>query len=176
MIENLESGDLHGDFYSVNISTTSLCDPEFKQQIHARLKANPMVASKLCFEVTESSAMENIDQAVDFMQDMRALGCRFALDDFGTGFSSLSHLKNLPVDFVKLDGVFVREIMSDPVDYGLVESIQRIAGLMNIQTIAEYVETEAIAEGLREIGVDYLQGYYIGHPEIMRQKAPAIIH
>ena len=176
MIENLESGDLHGDFYSVNISTTSLCDPEFKQQIHARLKANPMVASKLCFEVTESSAMENIDQAVDFMQDMRALGCRFALDDFGTGFSSLSHLKNLPVDFVKLDGVFVREIMSDPVDYGLVESIQRIAGLMNIQTIAEYVETAAIAEGLREIGVDYLQGYYIGHPEIMRQKAPAIIH
>ncbi len=176
MIENLESGDLHGDFYSVNISTTSLCDPEFKQQIHARLKANPMVASKLCFEVTESSAMENIDQAVDFMQDMRALGCRFALDDFGTGFSSLSHLKNLPVDFVKLDGVFVREIMSDPVDYGLVESIQRIAGLMNIQTIAEYVETETIAEGLREIGVDYLQGYYIGHPEIMRQKAPAIIH
>ncbi len=175
MIENLESGDLDGDFYSVNISTTSLCDPEFKQQIHARLKANPAVAGKLCFEVTESSAMENIDQAVDFMNDMRALGCRFALDDFGTGFSSLSHLKNLPVDFVKLDGVFVREIMSDPVDYGLVESIQRIAGLMNIQTIAEYVETEEIADGLREIGVDYLQGYYIGHPEIMRQKTPAII-
>ncbi len=171
LVDHLETGAFNGEFYSVNISTSSLCDPEFKEQVHALLQDKPVVAGKLCFEITESSAMENLETAIEFMTTMRKLGCRFALDDFGTGFSSLSHLKNLPVDFVKLDGVFVRGIVNDPVDYGLVESIQRIAGLMNIQTIAEYVENEEIAGQLRQIGVDYLQGYFIGHPEMM-QKNP----
>ncbi len=176
LVDYLDSGEFQGEFYSVNISTASLCDPEFRQQIHALLEERPGVSGKLCFEVTESSAMENLDAAIEFMSAMRKLGCRFALDDFGTGFSSLSHLKNLPVDFVKLDGVFVRGIVTDPVDFGLVESIQRIAGLMNIQTIAEYVENEEIAGKLRSIGVDYLQGYHIGHPEMMRQKTPLTVH
>ncbi|HHJ18989.1 MAG TPA: EAL domain-containing protein [Gammaproteobacteria bacterium] len=161
------AGSLPGEFYSVNISAESICDLDFKDHLQKRLKNSPRVAERICFEVTESSAMENLGKAIKFISELRVLGCRFALDDFGTGFSSLSHLKNLPVDFVKMDGVFVKGIISDPVDLGMVESIQHIATLMDIQTIAEYVENEAIAVKLREIGVDYLQGFHVGHPELM---------
>ncbi len=156
-----------GEFYSVNISADSLCDRDFKAHVHSRLENQPEVAAHICFEITESTAMGNLDNAMKFINDMRRLGCRFALDDFGTGFSSLAHLKNLPVDYVKLDGLFVRGITEDAVDYGLVKAIQDIAGMMNIKTIAEYVESDAIEEKLREIGVDYLQGFHIGHPEML---------
>ena len=162
----------HGEFYSINISSASFCDPEFRQHVHARLKSSSLVARKLCFEITESTTMENLANAIEFISEMRSLGCRFALDDFGTGFSSLAHLKNLPVDFVKLDGMFIKGITTDPVDYGLVESIQTIAGMMNIKTIAEYVENEEIEIQLKRIGVDYLQGFHIGHPEMIPFTAP----
>lgn len=174
----VQYGSLLGEFYSVNISADSICDLEFKDHVQKRLKNHPRVAERICFEVTESSAMENLGKAIKFISELRVLGCRFALDDFGTGFSSLSHLKNLPVDFVKMDGVFVKGIISDPVDLGMVESIQRIATLMDIQTIAEYVESEDIAIKLREIGVDYLQGFHVGQPEIMPAVplAPVSVH
>ncbi len=160
-----------GEFYSVNISADSLCDTDFKTHVYNRLLNQSEIARRICFEITESTAMENLDNAMKFIEDMRRLGCRFALDDFGTGFSSLAHLKNLPVDYVKLDGLFVRGITDDPVDYGLVKSIQNIAGMMNIKTIAEYVESNAIEAKLREIGVDYLQGFHIGHPEMLEMTA-----
>ncbi|MGV6818127.1 MAG: two-component system response regulator [Thiotrichales bacterium] len=155
------------DFYSVNISTSSICDPEFLDHIYSRLELSPNVARKICFEIIESAAMENLNNAVQFIDRMKKLGCRFALDDFGTGFSSLAHLKNLPVDYIKLDGLFIKSINTDVVDRGLVESIQRIAALMHIKTIAEYVESEEIAETLRNIGVDFMQGYHVGHPEML---------
>jgi EAL domain-containing protein (putative c-di-GMP-specific phosphodiesterase class I) len=136
--------------------------------VQARLKSNPQVAKKLCFEITESMAMDNFTNAIEFISATRALGCRFALDDFGTGFSSLAHLKNLPVDFLKLDGMFIQGVSIDPVDYGLVESIQKIAGIMKIKTIAEYVESEEIEATLTRIGVDYLQGFHIGYPEMIQ--------
>ena len=156
-----------GEFYSINISADSLCDSDFKAHVHSRLEHQPEVAAHICFEITESTAMGNLSNAMKFINDMHSLGCRFALDDFGTGFSSLAHLKNLPVDYVKLDGLFVRGITDDPVDFGLVKAVQDIAGMMDIKTIAEYVESDAIEAKLREIGVDYLQGFHIGHPEML---------
>ncbi|HFD86973.1 MAG TPA: EAL domain-containing protein [Gammaproteobacteria bacterium] len=166
-LESVSEEGISGEFYSVNISADSLCDTDFKSHVHARLQNHPEIAQRICFEITESTAMENLDNAMRFIDDMHRLGCRFALDDFGTGFSSLAHLKNLPVDYVKLDGLFVRGITEDPVDYGLVKSIQNIAGMMNIKTIAEYVESDEIEAKLREIGVDYLQGFHIGYPEVL---------
>lgn len=177
-----EGENAEGEFYSVNLSSASFSDPEFCQYVQARLKGNSRVAKKLCFEITESMAMENFTNAIEFISAIRALGCRFALDDFGTGFSSLAHLKNLPVDFLKLDGMFIQGVSIDPVDYGLVESIQKIAGIMNIKTIAEYVESEEIETTLTRIGIDYLQGFHIGHPEMIQlnchagnTKAPLLI-
>ncbi len=160
-----------GEFYSVNLSSASFSDLDFHQYVQARLKSNPRVAKKLCFEITESMAMEHFTNAIEFISSIRSLGCKFALDDFGTGFSSLAHLKNLPVDFLKLDGMFIKGVSIDPVDYGLVESIQKIAGIMNIKTIAEYVESEEIAATLTCIGIDYLQGFHIGHPEMIQLNA-----
>ncbi len=162
-----DAPELLGEFYSVNLSTQSLCDPDFRRHVRERLREHPAVGQHLCFEVTESSAIQNLANAIEFIADMRSLGCRFALDDFGTGFSSLAHLRNLPVDFVKLDGLFVKGVTSDPVDLGLVQSVQQIAGLMGIRTIAEYVEDDETALKLREIGIDYLQGFHVGHPEMM---------
>jgi EAL domain-containing protein (putative c-di-GMP-specific phosphodiesterase class I) len=96
---------------------------------------------------------------------MRELGCRFALDDFGTGMSSFAYLKNLPVDFLKIDGSFVRDMLDDPVDCGMVESINQIGHLMGLKTIAEYVESDSVRERLIEIGVDYVQGFGVSTPE-----------
>ncbi len=165
-LERDELGTL-GEFYSINLSGQSLCDTDFRQHVRERLRDNPAAGQRLCFEITESSAIQNLANAIEFIADMRSLGCRFALDDFGTGFSSLAHLRNLPVDFVKLDGLFVKGVTSDPVDLGLVQSVQQIAGLMGIRTIAEYVENDETALKLREIGIDYLQGFHVGHPEMM---------
>ncbi len=170
VIEWLESQVVTGirlDFYSINLSTSSVCDEAFRSQLFERLKRSPVVARKLCFEIVESTAMENLENALEFIKTMRTLGCRFALDDFGTGFSSLAHLKNLPVDYVKLDGLFIRGITHDAVDRGLVQSIQHIASLMDIQTIAEYVETPEIEAELKELGIDYVQGFHVGYPEMV---------
>ena len=96
---------------------------------------------------------------------MKALGCQFALDDFGSGMSSFGYLKNLPIDFIKIDGAFVRNLDSDAIDRAMVEAINNIGHVMGIKTIAEFVETEAVADELRRMGVDYAQGYWIGRPE-----------
>lgn len=169
----LEYLDTHGqeeegcDYYSINISGVSLCKDEFRDYVLTLVTKNAHLARRLCFEITESSAIDNLAMAVGFMSDLRALGCRFSLDDFGTGFSSLAYLKNLPVDYLKIDGVFITGVTSDAVDMGMLESIQHIASALNLKTIAEYVENEDTALALRQVGVDFLQGYYIGHPEIM---------
>ena len=115
-------------------------------------------------KITETAAVSRLDQAIHFMGEMRELGCRFALDDFGTGMSSFAYLKNLPVDFLKIDGSFVKDIIEDPVDCGRVESINQIGHLMGLMTIAEYVENDQIRERLAEIGVDYVQGFGVARP------------
>jgi Amt family ammonium transporter len=125
--------------------------------------------SKVCFEITETAAIANLDNAREFMNRMKIIGCRFSLDDFGTGLSSYSYLRNLPVDYVKIDGVFVKDIGDNPADYAVVRSINEIGHYMGKQTIAECVEGDGVLEKLREIGVDYVQGYHIDKPSPLTQ-------
>ncbi len=110
-------------------------------------------------------AITNLSDAKILIQSLKALGCRFALDDFGSGLSSFAYLKNLAVDFLKIDGVFVKDMLRDPMDMAMVKSINEIGHVMGKRTIAEFVESEAILEKLRAIGVDYAQGYAIGRPQ-----------
>ena len=116
--------------------------------------------SKICFEITETAAIGSLDDAIEFMEKMKVIGVEFSLDDFGTGLS-FSYLRNLPVDYLKIDGVFVKDIKTNPSDYAVVKSINEIGHFMGKKTIAEYVEDDEILEILREIGVDFAQGYGI---------------
>lgn len=150
---------------SINISGHSLADDGLKDFVIEQLNTHNIPAEKVCFEITETAAVSRLDQAIHFIGEMRSLGCRFALDDFGTGMSSFAYLKNLPVDYLKIDGSFVRDILDDPVDCGMVESINQIGHLMGLKTIAEYVENDKVRQRLAEIGVDYVQGFGISKPE-----------
>lgn len=150
--------------FSVNLSGTSLVDPRFLDYASALVEKNHALAKKICFEITETAAIINFAAAQEFMRAMKRFGCLFALDDFGSGMSSFGYLKNLPVDYLKIDGVFVRDILDDKIDLFMVESINRIAQLMNMQTIAEFAENETIVDKLSEIGVNYAQGYAVGFP------------
>lgn len=107
---------------------------------------------------------------MQLISELKAIGCYFALDDFGSGMSSFGYLKNLPVDYLKIDGNFVKDIVSDPIDSAMVECINRIGHVIGIRTIAEFVENEVILEKLRELGVDYAQGYGIARPTLFREE------
>jgi diguanylate cyclase (GGDEF)-like protein/PAS domain S-box-containing protein len=149
---------------AINLSGHSLGDSGLKEYIVDQINTYGIPAEKVCFEITETAAVSRLDQAIHFIGDMRELGCRFALDDFGTGMSSFAYLKNLPVDFLKIDGSFVKDILEDPVDCGMVESINQIGHLMGLRTIAEYVENDRIRKRLAQIGVDYAQGFGVAKP------------
>jgi EAL domain-containing protein (putative c-di-GMP-specific phosphodiesterase class I) len=119
---------------------------------------------RLCFEITETAAVADFTRANTFIESLSALGCRFALDDFGSGVSSFAYLKNLPVHYLKIDGMFVRDIASDATSRALVRSINEVGHAMGKRTVAECVENDAILACLREVGVDYVQGFHIGRP------------
>ena len=150
---------------SINLSGQSLGEKEFLDFLITQFEQAGVPPQKLCFEITETAAIANLLSATKFIKALKALGCLFALDDFGSGLSSFAYLKNLPVDFIKIDGVFVKDIVDDPIDFTMVKSIQEIAGVMGKLTIAEFVENQAILNKLRTIGVDYAQGYGIGRPQ-----------
>jgi diguanylate cyclase (GGDEF)-like protein/PAS domain S-box-containing protein len=147
--------------YMINLSGASIGDTHFLDFLVEQLSANAIAPESICFEITETVAISNFSVAVNLIQRLKRLGCQFALDDFGSGMCSFNYLKSLPVDYVKIDGSFVQDILSDPLDFLIVESINKIANLMNIQTIAESVETQEIRKRLQEIGIDYVQGYAI---------------
>jgi EAL domain-containing protein (putative c-di-GMP-specific phosphodiesterase class I) len=123
-----------------------------------------MQSIRLGFEITETALVGDISATAAFINEVRELGCSFSLDDFGSGYASFSYLKDFPVDFVKIDGVFVREILNKPADYAMINSITEIAHFMDKQVIAEFVSSAEIAQALMNIGVDYAQGYHYGKP------------
>ena len=152
------------DVCAINLSGQSFGNDELLNFILERMTACSIPASRLCFEITETAAVADIVQAGRFMETLKARGCLFALDDFGSGFSSFGYLKNLPVDFLKIDGSFVRGIANNPVDLAMVQSINEIGHLMGKRTVAEFVEDNAVLELLKASGIDYAQGYVIGRP------------
>ncbi len=149
---------------AINLSGLSLSNTDFHDFLLGLFKSSKVPAEKICFEITETAAISNLTDATEFMHSLREQGCRFALDDFGSGLSSFAYLKSLPVDYLKIDGFFVRDIATDPISYAMVKSIHDIGKLMGMQTIAEFVENDAIMKKLKEIGVDYAQGYGISRP------------
>jgi diguanylate cyclase (GGDEF)-like protein/PAS domain S-box-containing protein len=154
---------------AINLSGHSFSDPQLQTFIVEQLEQFAIPPAKLCFEITETAAIANLTYATRFITLLKTRGCRFALDDFGSGLSSFAYLKNLPVDFLKINGAFVKDIATDPIDLAMVRSINEIGQLLGKQTIAEYVEDEAILQRLQELGVDYAQGYYIGRPQPLEQ-------
>jgi len=149
---------------SINLSGQSLDDKELLRFLERAIPASGVPPERLCFEVTETAAISNLCAAASLMGSLRSLGCRFALDDFGSGLSSFAYLKTLPVDFLKIDGFFVKDIADDPIDHAMVKSINDIGHVMGKRTVAEFVDSRAILKVLGEIGVDYAQGYVIGEP------------
>jgi len=150
--------------FAVNLSGQSLMKDNFENQVEALFLKYAINGKNIIFEITETSAMSNFKRVTQFIDHFKIIGCKFSLDDFGTGSSSFSYLKNFRVDYLKIDGSFVRDILDDPIDRVMVESIYQIAQLLNLETVAEYVENAEIYAIIKEIGVDYGQGYGIQKP------------
>lgn len=149
---------------SINLSGLSFCDDNFSDFVKAEIQNRKIPADKICFEITETAAISNLQDAADFINVMKEVGCSFALDDFGSGMSSYAYLKALPVDYLKIDGMFVKDIMDDPIDKAMVKSINEIGHVFGLKTIAEFVETNEIIDELCKLSVDYAQGYAISKP------------
>jgi diguanylate cyclase (GGDEF)-like protein len=149
--------------FTINLSGVSLSDKSLLGYIREQLTIHAVPPEAICFEITETSAIVNMSNTLDLMNALKSIGCRFMLDDFGSGMSSFAYLKNLPVDFLKIDGTFVRDIATNPVDLAMVQSIHGIAKAMKIKTIAEFVESASVLPILESIGVQYAQGFHVGH-------------
>ncbi|MBD1808479.1 EAL domain-containing protein [Microcoleus sp. FACHB-SPT15] len=157
-------GNIYDCLYAINLSGASISDEQFIEFVREQLSLHQVPPQVICFEITETVAIANLRQASQFMRSLKQVGCRFALDDFGSGMSSFAYLKNLPVDYLKIDGGFVKQILDEPTDLAMVEAINHIGHVMGLQTIAEFVENEAILEKITAIRVDYAQGYGIALP------------
>ncbi|HEX7030776.1 MAG TPA: EAL domain-containing protein [Gammaproteobacteria bacterium] len=150
---------------SLNVSGTTLSDERFPGFVKRTLAATGVAGTRLCFEITETAAISNLALATRFIDEMKTLGCSIALDDFGSGMSSFSYLRELNVDYLKIDGTFVRNLHVNDVDRAMTEAINNVGKILGLKTIAEFVENEEIVAQLREIGVDYAQGYGVRKPE-----------
>lgn len=157
--------------FAINISGQSLGAADFLDFVTEQINATRVAPRKLCFEITETSAVSELAHALRFIDTLKGLGCRFSLDDFGTGLSSFSYLKSLPVDYLKIDGGFVKGLAAHDIDRAMVEAVHRIGHIMGLKTIAEWVESDAILMKLRQIGVDYGQGYALGQPRSLGRSA-----
>lgn len=161
---------------AINLSGQSLADASLAAYIVEKIRQYGIASDCLCFEVTETAAISNREAALSIIERVRSVGCHFSLDDFGTGLSSFSYLKELPVDYVKIDGSFVRQILDDRVSHAMVASIIQIGHVMGLKTIAEYVENGEIAERLEQMGADYLQGYGIARPQPLPDYLSGLLH
>ena len=155
--------------FSINLSGQSLSDHQFLDFVVAKIESSNIDPSKLCFEITETSAIVNLNFATEFIHQLKKKGCKFSLDDFGSGLSSYAYIQKLPVDFIKIDGMFIRNIQNSSRDQALVRSINELAHFMGMQTVAEFVENMEILSILQSIGVDHSQGYGIRKPMLLRE-------
>ncbi len=149
---------------AINLSGTSLNEGGLFEFIRQQAEQHRIPEHAICFEITETAAIDNLQAAAEFYKGCKTLGFLFALDDFGTGTSSFGYLKSLPVDYLKIDGGFVRNIDKDGIDRAMTETINRIGHLMGIRTVAEFAESDEIIQRLRAMGVDYAQGYGVSRP------------
>ncbi len=159
--------------FAINLSGDSLNDEHTLDFIFAQLASSGVCAESICFEITETAAIANLTNARAFIMALREKGCKFALDDFGSGMSSFAYLKHLPVDFLKIDGCFVKDIATDRIDAAMVAAINNIGHVMGLETIAEFAANEEILNKLRELGVDYAQGYGVAYPVPLSGKHPS---
>jgi len=157
---------------AINLSGTSLSEDRFLDFVIDELEKSKLPDGAICFEITETAAISNLSRVVHFMQALKKLGCKFSLDDFGSGLSSFTYLKNLPVDYLKIDGHFIRNVADDQVDESMVKAINEVGRAMGIETIAERVETKAVLDKLSDLGVEFAQGYYIARPTSVRTFEP----
>lgn len=150
---------------AINLSGATFNDEDFVDFVREQFRTTGVPPDSICFEITETAAISNLAAADRFIRSLKALGCSFALDDFGAGMSSFTYLKNLPVDFIKIDGSFVKQMLDDSTDHAIVDLIARLGKVMGMRTIAEFVENDTMIGVLRRIGVDYAQGYGISKPK-----------
>lgn len=150
---------------AVNLSGNSLSDDRFLQSLVEEIAGRRLPAGAVCFEITETAAIANLSRVTHFMDELKRLGCKFALDDFGTGLSSFTYLKNLPVDYLKIDGAFIQNVTGDRVDESFVEAINQVGHALGIQTVAERVESADVMSKLGDIGVELVQGYFVARPQ-----------
>ena len=164
ILEKCDRHIWHDHRFSVNLSGASLNSESFLQFLRQKLTDCPFPAELFCFEITESIAVSDLDRIIEFINSLKQIGCSFALDDFGKGVSSLTYLKNLPVDYLKIDGSFIRELNINPASKVMVEAINHIAVGIGLKTVAEFVENEAILNSVRNLNVDYAQGFHLSRP------------
>ena len=169
VIDYLVQNEKNKGVYFINLSGASLSDDGIFSFIKQEISRSQISPELLCFEITETAAIANLSNAVEFINEIRNIGCQFALDDFGAGLSSFSYLKTIPVDYLKIDGAFVRDINNDPMNYAIVHAINEIGHVAGLQTVAEYVENEETLGLLKDIGVDLAQGYCIERPHSVNQ-------
>lgn len=167
-LEWLEKQTLSDDIdfcMNINLSGASLSDSKFREFLLQRVADNSQLNRYICFEMTETVAMASFDETVALLDKLKLQGCKVALDDFGTGFSSLSHIRDLPLDYIKIDGTFIRDIVNNELDQTVVKSVADIARVLNIKTVAEFVEDEETLKLLEDMEIDYAQGYLFAKPE-----------
>ncbi len=157
---------------AINLSGQSINEDAFLQFVIEEISKYGVDASRICFEITETAAVNNLSHAVSFIEQLKQYKCRFSLDDFGTGVSSFEYLKRLPVDYLKIDGTFIKQMHESDVDQAMVKAINEVAEVMGMQTIAEFVENEDIYTILHDIGVNFAQGYWVAKPESIEKVIP----
>ncbi len=165
MISDVLGKDNKPHLFSINLTPEFLADEDSYDYIIYKFEEFELSPSSICFEITETAAISSFQIATDFIHKLKSKGCTFSLDDFGSGFSSFNYLKNLPVDYLKIDGIFVRDMDEDSINRAMVQAINSMGQVIGLKTIAEFVKNAEIIELLDEIGVDYLQGYEVGKPE-----------